>query len=152
MAPGTRRSRPTGLRWSRRPPVAVARRAIESRPWPRTRNRVTVLERVRELLDARRAELATLITDEMGAPISQSLALHVGSPVAMLGSYIELAKQFRLCDVRLDGSGIGLVSMPGWSGGRHRSVPLLRADAVGCCDHRYRAKRPPSTTIVSPVT
>ena len=92
--------------------VAAARRAYDSGPWPRTHpsDRLKVLERVRELLDARRADFATLITDEMGAPISQSLALQVGSPVSMLDSYIELAKQFPFRDVRFDGSGNALVS------------------------------------------
>ena len=92
--------------------VAAARNAYDHGPWPRTgvQERISILETVRDLLASRREDFATLITDEMGSPISQSVALQVGTPLAMLDSYIELARQFPFRDVRLHPSGSALVT------------------------------------------
>jgi len=92
--------------------VAAARRAFDHGPWPATQvsDRSAVLQKVRDLLGERKEEFAALITDEMGAPMSQSLAIQVGSPISMLDTYIELARQFPFRQVRLDPSGNALVT------------------------------------------
>jgi len=92
--------------------VAAARRAFDHGPWPRmpVSDRIAVLQKVRDLLSERKDEFAALITDEMGSPLAQSLAIQVGSPVAMLDAYIELAREFPFREVRLDPSGNALVT------------------------------------------
>ena len=51
--------------------VAAARRAFDAGPWPRMhpRERGRVLQRLAELVEARRDELALLVSLEMGKPI-----------------------------------------------------------------------------------
>jgi len=50
--------------------------------------RLTVL---RDVLDARRDEIATTVTAELGAPLKFSQAVHAAVPIAVAGSYAELA-------------------------------------------------------------
>jgi acyl-CoA reductase-like NAD-dependent aldehyde dehydrogenase len=72
--------------------------------------RVDVIRRVRDAIAERREEFAQLITDEMGSPITQSRAIQVGTPLALLESYIELAETFPFRDVRTSPSGSALVT------------------------------------------
>lgn len=92
--------------------VAAARRAFDRGPWPRTvpAERAAILRRVRDGLAARREDFAELVTDEMGSPITQSLAIQVGAPLALLDSYLELVETFPFHDVRTAPSGSALVS------------------------------------------
>ena len=92
--------------------VAAARRAFDEGPWPHTGldERIDILRRVRELVESRRDELAELVTSEMGAPITQSRAIQVGTPLVMLDSFIELAAMFPFHEVRTSGSGNALVT------------------------------------------
>lgn len=92
--------------------VAAARRAFDLGPWPRAvpAERAAVLRRVRDELQARRQDFAQLVTDEMGCPITQSLAIQVGAPLALLDSYLDLVGTFPFRDVRSAPSGNALVT------------------------------------------
>jgi acyl-CoA reductase-like NAD-dependent aldehyde dehydrogenase len=92
--------------------VNAAREAFDKGPWPRMTpaERGDVLRRVRNAIEERREDFAQLITDEMGSPISQSRAIQVGTPLALLDSYIELAETFPFRDIRTSPSGSALVT------------------------------------------
>ncbi|MFE5838778.1 aldehyde dehydrogenase [Arthrobacter sp. NPDC056493] len=92
--------------------VKAARGAFDNGPWPRMSpaERGDVLRRVRDAIAERREDFAQLITDEMGSPITQSRAIQVGTPLALLDSYIELAETFPFRDIRTSPSGSALVT------------------------------------------
>ncbi|MER6134602.1 aldehyde dehydrogenase family protein [Streptomyces sp. NPDC001815] len=49
---------------------------------------------LRDVLVARRDEIAGTVTAELGSPLKFSQAVHVGAPVAVAGSYAELAASY----------------------------------------------------------
>ncbi len=76
--------------------VAAARAAFDTGPWPRTTpaDRADVLDRVADILDARKDELAALITAEMGSTATFSQFVQVPAPISTLRSYARLARTF----------------------------------------------------------
>lgn len=92
--------------------VTAARNAFDKGPWPTLapQERAEVLRRVREKIAQRREDFADLITDEMGSPITQSKAIQVGAPLALLDSYLELVETFPFRDIRTAQSGSALVT------------------------------------------
>ena len=73
--------------------VASARAAFESAAWRAygPAERAAVLNRLADLIEAHREELAQLIVDEVGSPIGLARAMQVGSPVEVLRWYAGLA-------------------------------------------------------------
>ncbi|MGA8345830.1 MAG: aldehyde dehydrogenase family protein, partial [Candidatus Sulfotelmatobacter sp.] len=69
--------------------VAAAKRAFESYSETTVEERLTLLRRITEVYKAKMEEMATLISQEMGAPIS--LARKAQAP-AGLGHLLEIAK------------------------------------------------------------
>ncbi|MGV9571556.1 aldehyde dehydrogenase family protein [Streptomyces nigra] len=53
--------------------------------------RAARLTALRDVLDARRDEIAETVTAELGAPLKFSQAVHAAVPIAVAGSYAELA-------------------------------------------------------------
>ncbi|GAB1822098.1 aldehyde dehydrogenase [Herbidospora sp. RD11066] len=82
--------------------VDAARRAFDHGPWPRLTmaERAEVLGRLAGLYAARAAELAELITLEMGSPITFSHFGQVGPPTGVLQWYAELGKTFQVEEQR----------------------------------------------------
>jgi len=76
--------------------VEAARAAFESGPWPRlaARERAAFLERLLRLLQEHAHELAELITQEMGAPISFSRLGQTFAANLVLEYYVDLARRF----------------------------------------------------------
>ncbi|WP_230673267.1 aldehyde dehydrogenase [Rathayibacter sp. Leaf248] len=76
--------------------VGAARAAFDAGPWPRLAlaDRVAVLRRLEEGLRRRGEELARLITDEMGSPITQSRAIQVGNASAVIAAFLDLADTY----------------------------------------------------------
>lgn len=76
--------------------VAAARSAFDSGPWPRTSptERAEVMTRVSKLLQGRRDELARLITQENGSPISFSIGGQVMASTMVLDYYTGLAREY----------------------------------------------------------
>jgi acyl-CoA reductase-like NAD-dependent aldehyde dehydrogenase len=75
--------------------VASARSAFDEGSWPELDppERIAAIRRVAEGYQARRKEMARLITDEMGAPISFSKFAQATLPVVLLNAFAELAER-----------------------------------------------------------
>ncbi|CAL9579843.1 aldehyde dehydrogenase family protein [Streptomyces sp. enrichment culture] len=74
--------------------VRAARAALAA--WAATppAGRAARLAALRDALDARREEIAETVTAELGAPLKLSRTVHAGVPVAVAGSYAELAATY----------------------------------------------------------
>ncbi|MFC0862345.1 aldehyde dehydrogenase family protein [Sphaerimonospora cavernae] len=57
-------------------------------------DRLTLLERFCDVLDDNRAELADIITAEVGAPVSISGPMHVGLTSEILRAFVEIGREF----------------------------------------------------------
>src|SRR5919201_815927 len=87
--------------------VRAARIAFDEGPWPRLSptERADALEPFGEYLRARIPEIAALITEEMGSPISFSNQLQAPIPVMLLDYYRQLAVSFPFEEERAGVSG-----------------------------------------------
>ncbi|GAB2886418.1 aldehyde dehydrogenase [Nocardioides pacificus] len=76
--------------------VAAARRAFDEGPWPRLapEERIEVMQRFSNLYAARLAEMADLITLEMGSPTSFANLAQSPAPWMMLETFIGIARDF----------------------------------------------------------
>ncbi|MER6002209.1 aldehyde dehydrogenase [Nonomuraea angiospora] len=76
--------------------VAAARQAFDHGPWPRMTfaERAEVIGRLAAIYDERQGEMAQLITEEMGSPITFSNLAQAPQPLGMLQYYAELGKTF----------------------------------------------------------
>ncbi|MGI5423859.1 aldehyde dehydrogenase [Streptomyces sp. CA-179760] len=102
---------PAGTRADVDRAIAAARTAMVSNPWASMtlEDRIAVLERLRDLLVKHSEELAQVITEEMGCPISQSRAIQVVNPVRILDGYIEAATRYPFRSIRRSEHGQALV-------------------------------------------
>jgi len=91
--------------------VAAARLAFDKGPWPRMslEERTAIVARLRDALVRRKDELAQLITDEMGSPISFSKAAQAAVPVLMLDAFMDIARTYPLSELRQSATGNGLI-------------------------------------------
>ncbi|AFM18360.1 NAD-dependent aldehyde dehydrogenase [Mycolicibacterium chubuense NBB4] len=76
--------------------VEAARTAFDSGPWPRTdpADRVEALRRLAALYGERRADMAELITAEIGAPISFAHRAQVALPWMVMKAFCDLAETY----------------------------------------------------------
>ncbi|GAA1416185.1 aldehyde dehydrogenase family protein [Streptomyces thermospinosisporus] len=74
--------------------VRAARAALPA--WAATppAERAARLAALRDRLEARRDEIAETVTAELGAPLKLSQTVHAGVPIAVAGSYAELAATY----------------------------------------------------------
>ena len=91
--------------------VAAARRAFDEGPWPTMTvdERADVLAKAADNLRNRQEEISTLITSEMGSPISFSIMAQAFAPVMLLDYYIGLARGLVVEEVRAGLLGTTLV-------------------------------------------
>ncbi|MEO3808599.1 aldehyde dehydrogenase [Sphaerisporangium sp. B11E5] len=82
--------------------VAAARQAFDEGPWPRMTmaERAEVVGRLADLYAARQAEMAELITMEMGSPITFSQLAQAPQPLGMLKYFAGLGATFAVEDER----------------------------------------------------
>ncbi|MGA8545328.1 MAG: aldehyde dehydrogenase [Mycobacterium sp.] len=82
--------------------VGTARAAFDHGPWPRLdpSERIAVLRRLADLYGERRAEMAELITIEIGAPTSFAQRAQVGLPWMMMTAFCDLAESFSWQETR----------------------------------------------------
>ncbi len=75
--------------------VAIARQEFDRGAWPRMEvsERIGHLRRFADLYEERTDELAELITDEMGSPITFSHLAQSGAPAIMISAFLDLAEQ-----------------------------------------------------------
>jgi betaine-aldehyde dehydrogenase len=76
--------------------VAVARQAFDEGEWPRMspQGRAEVVQRFSDLYAARIPEMAEVITDEMGSPISFSQLAQSPAPWMMLTAFLQIAADY----------------------------------------------------------
>lgn len=91
--------------------VAAARFAFDEGPWPQmpVEKRIEAVVRLRNAFESRATEMAQLLTDEMGSPITQSHTIQTVVPVRMLDAYCEIARTIKWRDLRQSSSGNALV-------------------------------------------
>ncbi|MDV8000840.1 aldehyde dehydrogenase [Rhodococcus sp. IEGM 1408] len=102
--------------------VAAAREAFDSGPWPRMspQERIEIVARLSALYAARLDDMATLISTEMGSPISFSKLAQSPAPWMQIETFLNIAREFPWEEVR-----------PGALGGdvlvRHEPVGVVAA-------------------------
>ena len=76
--------------------VAKARAAFDNGPWPRLApaERIAAVGRLAEIYGSRAKEMAALISQEIGAPISFAQRAQVGLPTVMMSAFSRLAEQY----------------------------------------------------------
>src|SRR4051794_39009620 len=74
--------------------VAAARQAFDAGPWPRLApaERIAAVRRLMGLYKERRKEMAQVITDEMGSPISFSKFSQATLPMLLMGAFADIAE------------------------------------------------------------
>jgi acyl-CoA reductase-like NAD-dependent aldehyde dehydrogenase len=126
--------------------VAAARKAFDDGPWPRLgpSERIDAVRRLAALYEARRSEMAELITAEIGAPISFAQRAQVGLPSLMMSAFCSLAEGFpwqearRGCyggDILIRREPVGVVAaIVPWNMPQFLIVTkLVPALLAGCC-------------------
>jgi betaine-aldehyde dehydrogenase len=74
--------------------VAAARRTFDETDWPRMpiEERLAIVQRFSDLYAARMMDMAAVITEEMGSPITFSQLAQSPTPWMMLNAFIQVAK------------------------------------------------------------
>ena len=82
--------------------VDAARQAFDQGPWPRmaVAERAAVLTKVSQAIQAEMADLAALITTEMGAPVTWGTMGQVLAPSMVFDYYVGLASSYPFEDLR----------------------------------------------------
>ncbi|WP_371672535.1 aldehyde dehydrogenase family protein [Streptomyces sp. NBC_00289] len=118
--------------------VRAARAALPL--WARTApaERAARLAALRDVLTARAEEIARTVTAELGSPLAFSQAVHAGVPIAVAGSYAELAATYAFEEkagnstVHLEPVGVVAAITP-WNYPLHQIVAKVApALAAGC--------------------
>ncbi|ARP70005.1 aldehyde dehydrogenase [Streptomyces pluripotens] len=84
--------------------VAVARRAFDEGPWPRTslEERIEIVTRIKDGIAARHEEIARVISAENGSPYSWSVLAQALGAMMVWDAAIRVARDFT-CEERRDG-------------------------------------------------
>jgi betaine-aldehyde dehydrogenase len=118
--------------------VAAARSAFDSWSQQPVAVRSDYLRKIQAGLQGRAAELAEIITGEVGMPLKMSAQIQVGSPIANFGYYAQLADKFQWeeqtgnsCVVR---EAVGVVAcITPWNYPLHQiAAKVAAALAAGC--------------------
>ncbi|MBW3667871.1 MAG: aldehyde dehydrogenase [Actinobacteria bacterium] len=136
--------------------VAAARAAFDTGPWPRMSpvERAEVLSRAADLMEARSEELAALVTNEVGSPITFSRLVQIGSPIRNLRYYAELAAEFPFEETRTAGTASSLIvrvpvgvvaAIPPWNMPVSLSISKLAPAFVAGCT---AVLKPPAETAL----
>ena len=82
--------------------VNAARTAFDSGPWGRSEplERVAAIQRLADIYDQRRAEMAATISAEIGAPITFAQRAQVGLPAMMMRAFCNLAERHQWQEIR----------------------------------------------------
>lgn len=76
--------------------VAAARLAFDDGPWPQTdpAERIALVRRLAEIYGERRADMADVITAEIGAPIGFAQRAQVALPWTMMTAFCDVAQRY----------------------------------------------------------
>jgi aldehyde dehydrogenase (NAD+) len=118
--------------------VIAARKAFDTWGQSSVDERVKVLQRLQESLSSRMGEIAEVIISELGMPAHLTNLIQVGLPLGMIGSYIELAQNYKW-EEEVNGSlivrePVGVVgAITPWNFPLHQiTCKLLPAITAGC--------------------
>ena len=96
--------------------VGAARAAFDSGPWPRMQpsERIEAISRLAAIYKDRRADMATLISAEIGAPITFAKMAQVRLPLTILSAFCGFAGSYQWQQARpgLYGNDIRIVKQP----------------------------------------
>ncbi len=96
--------------------VDAARAAFDTGPWPRMQpaERIEAITRLAGIYKERRADMAALISSEIGAPITFAKLAQVRLPLTMISAFCGLAANYEWQQVRpgLYGKDIRVVKQP----------------------------------------
>jgi acyl-CoA reductase-like NAD-dependent aldehyde dehydrogenase len=96
--------------------VEAARAAFDSGPWPRMQpaERIEAITRLAGIYKERRADMAELISAEIGAPITFAKIAQIRLPLTMISAFCGLAGSYEWQQVRLGlyGKDIRIVKQP----------------------------------------
>ncbi|WP_159928758.1 aldehyde dehydrogenase [Rhodococcus sp. WAY2] len=103
---------PDGSREDMDHAVASARRAFDAGPWPRLRleERMGAVRRLSEYMLENEELIASLVTSEMGCPISLSRVMQSRSPRMLVDSFLDLAEDYPWSSVRTSSAAQALVT------------------------------------------
>lgn len=92
--------------------VGAARAAFDSGPWPRMSldERIEVLRKLSIAMIEHQEYIATLVTTEMGCPITLSRTMQSGNPRLLLDSFLGMARSYPWSTVRRSDTGKALVT------------------------------------------
>jgi acyl-CoA reductase-like NAD-dependent aldehyde dehydrogenase len=92
--------------------VSAARVALTSGPWTRftLEDRIRVLGNLSAEFERRKAEIASLVTEEMGCPIALSRVMQAGTPKMFIDSALEVATRYPWRETRATDLGTALIS------------------------------------------
>jgi aldehyde dehydrogenase (NAD+) len=118
--------------------VRAARAALPGWAATEPADRAAVLAAARDLMAARREEIAATVTAELGAPPAFAGAVHTDLPIAVIGSYARLAAEYafeeRVGNSRVFQEPVGVVgAITPWNYPLHQVVAKVApALAAGC--------------------
>jgi aldehyde dehydrogenase (NAD+) len=118
--------------------VAAARQAFDDWAATTPADRAGYLAAIRDGLTARADEAAALVTAELGAPLTLSNRLHVALPQTVLGSYVDLLRDYpfreQVGNSVIHGLPVGVVgAITPWNYPLHQVVAKVAAAlAAGC--------------------
>src|SRR6201993_5103429 len=96
--------------------VEAARAAFDTGPWPRMQpaERIDALTRLAGIYKERRADMAALISAEIGAPISFAKRAQVALPLTMISAFCGMAQSYEWQQARpgLYGKDIRILKQP----------------------------------------
>lgn len=92
--------------------VAAARHAFDHGPWPRMalEERMAVLQRLSAELALHEADIAHLVSAEMGCPITLSTKMQAIGPRLLLDAFLDIAPSYAWADTRQSATGSSLVT------------------------------------------
>jgi betaine-aldehyde dehydrogenase len=87
--------------------VAAARDAFDNGPWPTMtpQDRADAIAALSQALQKRGAEIADVVTNENGAPASQSMGMQVFAATMVLDIYADIARSYPWSDERIGAMG-----------------------------------------------
>ncbi len=91
--------------------VDAARTAFDTGPWPRMElsERIAHFERLSALFAERQDEIAHLVTDEMGCPITLSQGMQATTPRLVIDNFVAMASEYPWRTLRESATGRALV-------------------------------------------
>lgn len=95
--------------------IAAARTAFDEGPWPHMSGaeRADAMSRITAALASRTQEIAEVVSNEVGTPISISTMVQANMPLMFFNYYVDLARSYEFSEIRSGMMGDTLVTKDG---------------------------------------